>query len=889
MKYRRIIAVILSMILLVGMTSATAEKHKHEWHERGRVDATCTEEGRISYYCSCGKTKTEPIPALGHKWDGGAVTTAATCAANGIKTFTCTRCGATKTEQLPTLEHEWGKWQRGVDPTCEGKGKDYSVCANCGQTRYRDNIDPLGHDWDEGTIIQPTGFLEDGEILYTCKRDPSHTKTEKLPVESTHSGHSIMDMLRNGLTEDTYDECDLHIVKQPIGGRLDKNGDSFELSIEVEGGEEPYTFKWRRRYNSWFSWWQTVEEEDHGAYEADMGNYRYCCIVTDHEGHKVCSDIVSVDYNLYIAEQPKNANLYNEESVTLSCIAKGGTPFEGGTYMYSWYDEEGNQISFGNTGEVTVSEEGKYYCVVQDSESDPVTSFKCMAYNAGPLHITTDVCPDQYLGEGEESDVCAGVFGGVEPYAFISWSKDGENIETERVDDDYYLAHIICDGSKEAEYILTAIDDMGDVATATTRVFYKQLEIAQQPESGTIPTGGGTFDVTVVMAEGEEPFDYTLYRDGKVFASHTDNTFPVTAAGEYYYHIEDASGRWADSSIAVVRDPLFKIDHIDVSGEIHNSEDSVTLTAVVEVGVEPITFDWWLDQERNGKVVGSQIIAKDAEATLTVSVPGLYWCHAKDSSGVLDRSKEARVEYSGEAPIIIKQPQNVGIDWSRNYIIYQSLLDKYGPDKVMKYSTGNHSATLSCEAIAGDGSTECLSYEWEYKTNTGWFKSGDKQNTINCQYNPYGNSIATWRCIVTDTRNNEKVTSNEATFSFNLAAEMNIDKKTTDTKLNIVIAGGKSPYRVKIYMLYPYQDNNLESQYEEIVRYDYYLEKKKEEGFLTGDDILVDSSIQMHTYNPVTQSDYTFEEYVGYYSVVTDASGQSVQSNTVWFGHPTDK
>ena len=39
--------------------------------------------------------------ALGHAWDGGKVTKAATETEDGVKTFTCTRCDETKTETIP--------------------------------------------------------------------------------------------------------------------------------------------------------------------------------------------------------------------------------------------------------------------------------------------------------------------------------------------------------------------------------------------------------------------------------------------------------------------------------------------------------------------------------------------------------------------------------------------------------------------------------------------------------------------------------------------------------------------------------------------------------------------------------------------------------------------
>ena len=42
------------------------------------------------------------------------------------------------------------------------------------------NTDPLGHDWDEGEIIQKPTCTEKGIMLYTCLRDPSHTKIRKI-------------------------------------------------------------------------------------------------------------------------------------------------------------------------------------------------------------------------------------------------------------------------------------------------------------------------------------------------------------------------------------------------------------------------------------------------------------------------------------------------------------------------------------------------------------------------------------------------------------------------------------------------------------------------------------------------------------------------------------
>ena len=45
------------------------------------------------------------VPATGHRWDDGKITTAATCENAGVRTYTCTVCNETKTEALDATGH----------------------------------------------------------------------------------------------------------------------------------------------------------------------------------------------------------------------------------------------------------------------------------------------------------------------------------------------------------------------------------------------------------------------------------------------------------------------------------------------------------------------------------------------------------------------------------------------------------------------------------------------------------------------------------------------------------------------------------------------------------------------------------------------------------------
>lgn len=67
--------------------------------------ASCTEPGytgdEVCTVCGVTVNAGTVIPALGHNWDDGVVTTAPTATADGVKTYTCTVCKATKTEVIP--------------------------------------------------------------------------------------------------------------------------------------------------------------------------------------------------------------------------------------------------------------------------------------------------------------------------------------------------------------------------------------------------------------------------------------------------------------------------------------------------------------------------------------------------------------------------------------------------------------------------------------------------------------------------------------------------------------------------------------------------------------------------------------------------------------------
>ena len=156
-------------------TEKAAQAHTHSYAETVTKQPTCTAEGVKTFRCSCGDSYTEAISAAGHIFgayvynndateaaDGtetatcticgakdtrtaagtkiahvhnytATVTKAATCAEEGVKTYTCS-CGSSYTEPVPVIAHSFGDYIYNDDATTEKDGTKTATCSVCGRT-----------------------------------------------------------------------------------------------------------------------------------------------------------------------------------------------------------------------------------------------------------------------------------------------------------------------------------------------------------------------------------------------------------------------------------------------------------------------------------------------------------------------------------------------------------------------------------------------------------------------------------------------------------------------------------------------------------------------------------------------------------------------------------
>lgn len=132
--------------------SAAYGDYDHPYKLESTVKATCTTDGEKHYKCkNCGKTKTEIVPALGHRvsLDKGVK---ATCCKKGLSAGShCSRCGEILEAQKETGygNHSWNSGRVTKYPTATTDGIKTFTCINCGKTK----TEPIKSSGIQGTTV----------------------------------------------------------------------------------------------------------------------------------------------------------------------------------------------------------------------------------------------------------------------------------------------------------------------------------------------------------------------------------------------------------------------------------------------------------------------------------------------------------------------------------------------------------------------------------------------------------------------------------------------------------------------------------------------------------------------------------------------------------------
>ena len=114
----------------------------HTYTQTVTKEATCTEEGVMTFTCDCGESYTQPIPKAEHQYH--SVVTEPDCTHMGYTTHTCTVCGNSYQDSfVDATGHDCEATV--VAPTCTGYGYTEHACKHCDYHYTSDMQQPLGH------------------------------------------------------------------------------------------------------------------------------------------------------------------------------------------------------------------------------------------------------------------------------------------------------------------------------------------------------------------------------------------------------------------------------------------------------------------------------------------------------------------------------------------------------------------------------------------------------------------------------------------------------------------------------------------------------------------------------------------------------------------------
>ena len=213
-KFSKILTMLLALLLTMSVLTACDLFNKEEEHEHDfgkwkvEKEATCEKAGEQVRECDCGEEESEEIPKLEHEYKS-EVTQEATCAAEGVTTFTCSGCGHTYTEPIAKTAHTYTSAVT-TPATCAAEGVTTFTCSGCSDT-YTEPIGKISHIYTSA-VTTPASCVSDEITTFTCS-GCSDSYTESKPAT-------------------VYTSTEISELYKPMVGEVvvsDANGNEFAL------------------------------------------------------------------------------------------------------------------------------------------------------------------------------------------------------------------------------------------------------------------------------------------------------------------------------------------------------------------------------------------------------------------------------------------------------------------------------------------------------------------------------------------------------------------------------------------------------------------------------------------------------------------------------------
>ncbi len=561
------------------------------------------------------------------------------------------------------------------------------------------------------------------------------------------------------------------------------------------------------------------------------------CVITDINGNELTSSraVFMPGVKVSITEQPKDASADNDEYVSTTVKANGTD------LTYTWYVLDPGKTEFVKSSvkketysfRMEADKSGRQvYCVVKDGMGNTVKTRTAILSSSGPIIILGQ---PQNASAPVDKYVSTTVVAEGEELRYEWWYADKSMTEFAKssITDPTYSFKMST--AKSGRQVFCVIYDRSGSSETTrtatlTASSSESVKITTQPKDVSVAEGKTASAKVVASGSG---LTYTWYiRDpGKASYSKSSiktDTYSVvmTAAKngrKAYCVVADANGNSVTSNIVT----LSITGTVKITGQPQNvvvAEGELASTKVTATG-DGLTYTWYVLDPGKTDYVKSSIKKDTYEFTMSAAKDGRkVYCVVADANGNSVKSSIATLSMI-TAPVITTQPKSVTV-------------------------AEGEFATVTIEAT-GYG----LTYEWYYrdKGDDGGFNltTSFKDDTYSVTMNAERDGRELF-CTVTD-KNGNYVNSDVVTIN------MSKPLKITAQPQSVTVAAGKTA-AVSVVAT------------GEGLTYKWYYKNKGDSGFT------YTSSFKTNKYS-VEMNEARNGRQI--YCVVTDANGDSVQSNTV--------
>ncbi len=423
-----------------------------------------------------------------------------------------------------------------------------------------------------------------------------------------------------------------------IGGRVSCNGSTDAILETTVTGGVPFDNDTAAPYYT-YSWYRVSDPTDILTNEPtlqNIGSGTYGVTVVDANGNTTVAlpfqviepPLIEID----ITNQ-EDILCFNDASGAIAVNVSGGTPFDDGSYLYTWSNGDNTKdITDLYAGEYTLTVTDKNGCTMQRSvileEPSPLTIIQIDRIPASAQNV-------------RDGSVTIQVINGTPPYTYEWFDENDRQLPSNTAS----LNNINND-----PFFVTITDANGcTIEKQNIDDPLPELSVAIVQINPVLCQGSSTASLRANVSGGipfaaSNPYIYSWFEEGNPNPIGTERIRYELAIGSYYLIAEDAVGNRVQSDVFEITGPPVQLE-VTLSADYINCGDGNdwTITPDIQGGVPPYTLFW-----QNG-LGNTQELNNVPGGTYTLIVQDARGCIAQQSITTPD-PPVLEAEISGNDP-----------------------------------------------------------------------------------------------------------------------------------------------------------------------------------------------------------------------------------------------